>query len=150
MAWARERDREGRIEARPFQEAGVLGRAGVTREQARRAAWLVAPDGRRWSGAAAVGRVLTLLPGWNLVGRLLLLPGIRWIASLAYRWVADHRPLVARMTGIGAPGDEGPEDASLRSSPAGEAPPAGEALPERDAPPDRDAPGHRPPVRNRS
>lgn len=105
MAWAQERDRDDRIEARPFQEEGVPERAGVTREQARRAAWLVAPDGRRWGGARAAGRVLTLLPGWKLVGRLLLLPGIRWLASLAYRWIADHRGLTSRLTGIGRSSD---------------------------------------------
>ena len=101
MRWALERDAEGRIEARPFQEEGVLSRAGVTEDQARRAAWLVAPDGRRWEGAAAAGRVLTLLPGWRAMGRLLLLPGIRWLATAVYRWVAGHRGLVSRWTGVG-------------------------------------------------
>lgn len=105
MEWALERDRRGRIRARPFQEPGVLEQAGVTREQARRAAWMVAPDGRRWRGARAAGRVLMLLPGWKPVGRLLLLPGVRWLASLAYRWIADHRALTSRVTGIGRSDD---------------------------------------------
>lgn len=104
MEWALERDRRDRIEARPFQEPGVLERAGVSREEARRAAWLVDPDGRRWRGARAAGRVLMLLPGWRLAGRFLLLPGVRWIASLAYRWIADHRGLASRVTGLGRTG----------------------------------------------
>lgn len=103
--WALARDRDDRIEARPFQEPGVLDRAGLSREQARRAAWLVAPDGRRWRGARAAARTLMLLPGWKAVGRLLLLPGVRWLASVAYRWIAGHRSLTSRLTGIGRSDD---------------------------------------------
>ena len=96
-----DRDRDDRILARPFQASGVLEEAGLTRGQAERAAWLVAPDGRRWSGADAAARVLRLLPGWAGAGRLLGAPPFVWIARAVYRWVADHRPLTARLTGIG-------------------------------------------------
>lgn len=99
--WALARDRDGRLVARPFQARGTLEGTGVSRSEAERAVFLVAPDGRRWSGAAAVARILGLLPGWGWAGRLLELPGMRWIAARGYRWVADHRSLVSRMTGIG-------------------------------------------------
>lgn len=101
MAWALERDARGLIEARAFQEDGVLERAGLRRAQAEEAAWLVGPDGGRWRGAGAAARVLRLLPGWGWAGRLLSLPGFRGIAALAYRWIADHRSFVSRVTGIG-------------------------------------------------
>lgn len=100
VRWALERDEEGRIEARPFQDEDALRAAGVTREQARRAAWLVAEDGRRWRGAEATAHTLKLLPGWRWAGRLLLLPGVRWVARRVYRWVADHRGLMSRLTGL--------------------------------------------------
>ena len=109
VAWVLERDRRGRIEPRPFQAEGVLDRAGITRREAGRAAWLVAPDGRRWRGADAAARALRLLPGWRLVGRLLGAPPFVWIARAAYRWIADHRPLVARLTGVGC-GYHQPDD----------------------------------------
>lgn len=101
MAWALERDERGLIEARAFQEEGVLERAGVARSRAERYAWLVGPEGRRWRGARAGAQVLRLLPGWGWAGRLLDLPGIRWIAARAYRWIADHRSFVSSATGVG-------------------------------------------------
>ncbi len=100
VAWVLERDRPGRIDARPFQAEEVLEAAGVDRREAERAAWLVAPDGRRWAGADAAARVLRLLPGWALAGRLLGAPPVIWAARPVYRWIAGHRPLMARLTGL--------------------------------------------------
>lgn len=104
VRWVLDRDRRGRIEARPFQEPGVLEATGISREAAEREAFLVAPDGRRWSGADAAARVLRLLPRWSLVGRVLQLPVVIQVARLAYRWIADHRPTVSRLTGVGRNG----------------------------------------------
>lgn len=100
VAWVLARNAKGVVDARPFQQEGVLERADLSREQARRAAWLVAPDGRRWSGADAAARVLRLLPRWGTLGKLLGADPVAWIARRAYRWIADHRPLMARLTGI--------------------------------------------------
>ena len=101
VRWALARDHRGRIDARPFQEPGVLARTGIPREEAERAAYLVAPDGRTWRGADAAARTLRLLPGWSALGRILELPGVRRLARIAYRWIAAHRPLVSRLTGLG-------------------------------------------------
>lgn len=90
------------FEAVPFQDAERLRPTGVPRERAREEVFLVAPDGRRWSGAEAVGRILLQLRGLRLAGRLLLLPGVRWLAGVGYRWVASRRALVSRLTGLGA------------------------------------------------
>lgn len=119
-AWVLERDRRGLVEARPFQASGVLEEAGVSRSRAERAAWLVAPDGRRWSGADAAARVLRLLPGWGLAGRLLGVPPVIWIARVVYRWIADHRPLVARLTGIGCGYDRPDEPVDPRRCGSGD------------------------------
>jgi len=55
-----------------------------------RAAWLVAPDGRRWRGAEAIWHALYLAPwGW-LLRPLRLLPGFRRISDFVYDWVARH------------------------------------------------------------
>lgn len=51
----------------------------------------ISTDGRAWSGAGAWARVGLLLPGWNLVAWVLLVPGIRWIAAGIYKWIARNR-----------------------------------------------------------
>jgi predicted DCC family thiol-disulfide oxidoreductase YuxK len=55
--------------------------------------WMQAVDaqGRVWSGADAWARIGLLLPGWNLLAWLLLLPGIHWIATKIYGWIARNR-----------------------------------------------------------
>ena len=102
--WVLDRDAGQRVRARPFQAEGVLASTGIPRDEAERAVFLVSPDGREWRGAPAAARILRMLPGWAWAGRLLELPGIRWVAARAYRWIADHRSLVSRLTGIGRGG----------------------------------------------
>jgi predicted DCC family thiol-disulfide oxidoreductase YuxK len=63
----------------------------IDREVAMR--WMQAVDarGRVWSGADAWARMGLLLPGWNLLAWILLIPGVRWIAAKIYAWVARNR-----------------------------------------------------------
>lgn len=60
---------------------------------------LVDPDGRVFTGAAAVFKALALdrryAPLWWLYRKL---PGFRPVSERVYRWVADHRGLVSRWT----------------------------------------------------
>lgn len=102
---ARERSAAAGIEVFPLQDGRRLRATGVPEERARRAVYLVAPDGRRWSGAEAVARTALLLPGagWSALGRLLLLPGLRELSEVGYRWVARNRGPLARLTGIHRP-----------------------------------------------
>lgn len=104
VRWALDRDRRGLLRARPLQDADALAEAGIRRAEAERAAFLVAPDGRTWRGADAAARTLRLLPRWGGLGRFLELPGVRRLSRLAYRWIAEHRPLVSRLTGVGRQG----------------------------------------------
>jgi len=55
--------------------------------------WMQAIDahGRIWSGADAWARIGLLLPGWNLLAWLLLVPGFRWLAAKSYAWIARNR-----------------------------------------------------------
>ena len=55
--------------------------------------WMQAVDeqGRTWSGAEAWARIGLLLPGWNLVAWILLVPGVRWLAARTYFWIARNR-----------------------------------------------------------
>ena len=63
----------------------------INREEAMR--WMQAVDSRGsiHSGADAWARIGLLLPGWNLIAWILLLPGIRWLASKIYAWIARNR-----------------------------------------------------------
>lgn len=69
-----------------------LAALGVTEEQATEAVQWVGPDGTVRSGHEAIAATLNSagLP-WKLAGRVLLLPGISWLAAKTYRLVADNR-----------------------------------------------------------
>lgn len=49
-------------------------------------------SGRISSGHEAVARfLLASARPWRLVGFLLLMPPLSWVARVAYRWIANHR-----------------------------------------------------------
>ena len=78
----------------PWQRAD-LGALGLTAEQCDAALQWVAPDGRVSSGAEAVARLLIAHgPAWAVLGRVLLVPPVSWLAAAGYRWVAGHRSLL--------------------------------------------------------
>jgi predicted DCC family thiol-disulfide oxidoreductase YuxK len=69
-----------------------LAELGITEEQAADAVQWVQVDGVVRSGHEAIAATLsTAGPVWRVAGRLLLLPGISWMAAKAYRLVADNR-----------------------------------------------------------
>lgn len=69
-----------------------LAAVGLTPEQADEQAWVVYPDGSLRGGGDAVAGVLlgAGLPA-RILGRLMLLPGVRLINRAAYRAVAANR-----------------------------------------------------------
>jgi len=85
-------DSRHRIEFLDLHDASAQGRyPQINREVAMR--WMQAVDarGRVWSGADAWTRVGLLLPGWNVLAWVLLIPSIRWIAAKIYTWIARNR-----------------------------------------------------------
>lgn len=85
-------DRRGRFELLPYQDAAVAVRfPSITTAELREALQLVGPSGERWSGAAAVERIVAELPGGSPIGRLLRIPLIGALADRLYRWFARHR-----------------------------------------------------------
>ena len=75
----------------PFQTA-PLEQLGVSREECTLAVQYVDRRGRVSGGSDAVARLfigagsLWFVPGW-----LLLVPGVRQVAQVSYRWVARNR-----------------------------------------------------------
>jgi predicted DCC family thiol-disulfide oxidoreductase YuxK len=69
-----------------------LAALGLTAEEASARVVFVDDDGTVSGGAAAVAHLLESAgPGWRAVGRLLLAPGVRSVAEIAYRLVARYR-----------------------------------------------------------
>lgn len=91
VAWLRRRDRAGRIAFLPSQTPGLAERAGLTRAELNRAAWVIDRSGRQLSGAAAVNRGLAELPRWRWLARIYALPVIGPAEDAAYRLFARHR-----------------------------------------------------------
>jgi predicted DCC family thiol-disulfide oxidoreductase YuxK len=75
----------------PWQHAD-LAELGVTEQRATDAVQLVQIDGTVRSGHEAIAAVLTTAGSiWRVIGRVLLLPGISWVAARVYRLVAENR-----------------------------------------------------------
>ena len=69
-----------------------LAELGITEEQAADAVQWVRTDGAVRSGHEAIAAVLASAGRvWRIIGRVLLLPGISWLAARAYRLTADNR-----------------------------------------------------------
>ena len=92
VARVRRFDSHKRVEFLSLDDPSAQARfPQIDREVAMR--WMQAVDtsGRVWSGADAWARIGLLLPGWNLLSWLLLIPGLRWMAAKIYAWVARNR-----------------------------------------------------------
>jgi len=87
------------VEYQPLQEAAARF-PEVPREEFERAVKLIEPDGRVWSGAAAVYRSLGAggrgLNRWSYDH----VPGFAAASEFAYRFIAGHRDLAQRVTSL--------------------------------------------------
>ncbi|PID54569.1 MAG: thiol-disulfide oxidoreductase [Micrococcales bacterium] len=74
-----------------YQQTDLTALGLTTQECAQALQWVEA-NGRIETGAAAVARLLLAGRWWARPGgALLLLPGVRALSAVAYRWVATHR-----------------------------------------------------------
>jgi predicted DCC family thiol-disulfide oxidoreductase YuxK len=94
--WLRQRDRRAL-----FHFVGNDGElpAGVSREETEHTV-VVVEGARKWVRSAAVARLLTELRGWNVVGRLLRLPGIARLADRGYDKFARNRHRISAALGM--------------------------------------------------
>ena len=63
----------------------------VNREEAMRLMQAVDSNGHIFAGVEAWARIGRLLPGWNLLAWILLVPFIHWLAAKIYAWIARNR-----------------------------------------------------------
>ena len=84
-------DRRGRLTLIPFQKPGTPAAHGLTVADCERVAWTVTPDGRRFSGAAAINVACATAIGTRLPWLLYRLPGIRWLQDRIYALIAHNR-----------------------------------------------------------
>jgi predicted DCC family thiol-disulfide oxidoreductase YuxK len=84
----------------PNQTPNLIGEYGLSRAQVDQEVWAVAPDGARWSGAAAVNRILQELgSGWSVLAAIYRFRLIQNIEDRGYRWVAGHRTQLSNWFG---------------------------------------------------
>ena len=92
--WISSRWPDGAALALPYQRMSLdtLSRFGLSRDDVTSKAWWVEPSGRSRGGAAAVAAALVAAGGsLALIGWLLRLPPISWLARPGYRLVARYR-----------------------------------------------------------
>ena len=92
VARLRRVDRGSRIELLDLHDPSVPTRfPQVNREEAMRLMQAVDSAGKVYSGVDAWARAGLTLPGWKFIAWLLLVPGIHFVASDIYMWVARNR-----------------------------------------------------------
>jgi predicted DCC family thiol-disulfide oxidoreductase YuxK len=92
VARIRRWDRHDRIELLPASERTHRSDLPDLPDDAVNAAMhLVLPDGRVFAGGRAIPELLRRLPGGGVPRLLFHVPGVPWIAGLAYGWVARRR-----------------------------------------------------------
>lgn len=100
VRWVERRALPGRFEFLPCQSPERRTRfPWMTEESCLEAVQLVLSDGRVLSGDAAVPEILKRLRGWRWLARLFRLPGVKFLAPPAYRWVARHRYAISGALG---------------------------------------------------
>lgn len=90
----------GEVAMEPFQTAWVRFPT-IPRTRFRHAVQLILPDGAVYQGAEAVFRALALSPDPSRRRWLAIyhhVPGARPVLDWGYRWVADHRPALTRVS----------------------------------------------------
>ncbi len=86
-----------RVDYKPYQSEAAR-HPEVPRERFAEAVHLIEPNGRVSSGAQAVLRTLSYVPGASWLPAVYALPGFAPVAQAAYRFVAARRPVFSRAT----------------------------------------------------
>jgi len=89
-------DREHVLRYVPFQDTAAVARFGIALPKLAAAMHLVLADGRIYSGADAMPRLLALFPGKRWLAPLFRIPGVLPLARRIYAWIAMRRHCLVR------------------------------------------------------
>lgn len=85
-------DRHHILEVVPSQASGVMARfPWIPAHAYAEALQLIGPGGETWSGAAAIEKLLDILPKGRLISWIFKIPFARPLADRFYRWFARNR-----------------------------------------------------------
>jgi predicted DCC family thiol-disulfide oxidoreductase YuxK len=102
-AWLVERD----VSIKLVGNGAATLPSGVAREETGETVFVVDEStGAQWKRAEAIAKLLRGLPGWRafgyrLLGLLMSLPGVRWLARIGYDNFARRRHRVSAALGMG-------------------------------------------------
>lgn len=92
VAVLRSWDRKQLLAIAPSQTPGLQARfPWIPAEAYRQSMHVIGPDGQTWQGAAAIERLLDVLPKGKLVSWVFSIPFARPVAERFYRWFARNR-----------------------------------------------------------
>lgn len=85
-------DRHRLLEVTPSQSLGVHARfPWIPMRAFAESVQLIGPGGRTWQGAAAIERIIDVLPKGRFVTWIFSIPFVRPLAERLYRWFARNR-----------------------------------------------------------
>ena len=85
-------DRDKRLEIVPSEAVGVAARfPWIPSKAYRESVQLIGPGGQTFQGAAAVERIIDLMPKGKLITWIFSIPFARPLAERFYRWFARNR-----------------------------------------------------------
>lgn len=88
------------IDTVPFQDTARVASFRIPQTDLHAAMHLVLPDGRVFAGAEAAPEILRLLPGKHWLAWGFRVPGVLWIATRVYRWIAKRRHRLSCGSGV--------------------------------------------------
>ena len=96
VALVRRWDREHVLHYIPFQDEVAVARFGIALPALAAAMHLVLPDGRVYTGADALPKLLRLFPGKRWLALLFWIPGVLPLARRIYARIAIRRHCLVR------------------------------------------------------
>ena len=85
-------DKKQMLEIIPSQTAGIHARfPWIPARAYAESVQLIGPGGRTWQGAAAVERIIDVMPKGGLITWIFSIPFVRPLAERFYRWFARNR-----------------------------------------------------------
>lgn len=85
-------DRSKRMQTIPSQASGVRARfPWIPARAYQESVQLIGPGGRTWQGAAAIEKIIELLPRGRWIAWVFRIPLVRPLAERFYRWFARNR-----------------------------------------------------------